>query len=157
MEPSWNYPSLSQDFDSTNSLGVNSLQTSTDGTIPINQCATLDQLAGSLADDLTLQNEFLQGWALSTENLTFTSFQTYEQFVGLPTEHTLALLKYYRLDPIVTVQNQAPPPPYQATQSFTINALSMVQTYAQQPQNQCLMQSQPQCIAEVHSNSIYYL
>lgn len=61
LEPSWNYPSLSQDFDSANSLGVNSLQTSTDGTIPINQCATLDQLAGSLADDLTLQNEFLQG------------------------------------------------------------------------------------------------
>lgn len=29
----------------------------------------------------------------------------------------------------------------------------MVQTYAQQPQNQCLMQSQPQCTAEVQSKS----
>lgn len=144
MEPSWNYQSLSEDFESTNSIGVNSLHTSTDGSIPINQCATLDQLAGSLADELTLQNEFLQGWA-SNIHINW-----------LPIGLELILSKYYmnRLDPIVTVQNQPPPPPYQPTQSFTINAPSMVQTYAQQPQSQCLMQAQPQCTTEVHSKTI---
>lgn len=61
LEPSWNtYTTLSQDFD-TNSLGCNNLQATTDGAIQINQCATLDQLAGSLADDLNIQNDFMQG------------------------------------------------------------------------------------------------
>lgn len=61
LEPSWStYTPLSQDFD-TNSLGCNNLQGTTDGAIQINQCATLDQLAGSLADDLNIQNDFLQG------------------------------------------------------------------------------------------------
>lgn len=59
LEPSWSYASLSQDFE--NSIGCNNLQASTDGSIQINQCATLDQLAGSLADELTIQNDFLQG------------------------------------------------------------------------------------------------
>lgn len=61
LDPSWNqYTTLSQDFD-TNSLGCNNLQGTTDGAIQINQCATLDQLAGSLADDLNIQNDFMQG------------------------------------------------------------------------------------------------
>lgn len=42
-------------------MGCNSLQTNTDGSIQLNQCATLDQLAGSLADELTIQNDFMQG------------------------------------------------------------------------------------------------
>lgn len=60
LDPSWNQYPLSQDFD-TNSLGCNNLQGTTDGGIQINQCATLDQLAGSLADDLNIQNDFMQG------------------------------------------------------------------------------------------------
>lgn len=59
IEPSWSYANLSQDFENAdNSMGCNSL-TQADC---LNQSATLDQLAGSLADDLNLQNEFLQGY-----------------------------------------------------------------------------------------------
>lgn len=64
IEPSWSYAALSQDYD--NNTTINSLNHKLE-TVPVtesvalNQSATLDQLAGSLADDLTLQNEFLQG------------------------------------------------------------------------------------------------
>lgn len=50
LEPSWNYGALGPDFDNP----VSTIQSNA-------QNATLDQLAGSLADELTLQNEFLQG------------------------------------------------------------------------------------------------
>lgn len=60
LEPNWNYGSLSQEFDnSPNSLGCNNLSQA--DSVCMNNSATLDQLAGSLADDLTLHNEFLQG------------------------------------------------------------------------------------------------
>lgn len=60
LEPSWSYASLTQDFDSTpNSIRCNNMNQS--DSVCLNQSATLDQLAGTLADELTLQNEFLQG------------------------------------------------------------------------------------------------
>ncbi len=48
VEPDWSYTSNQQDF------SQNDTQSS----------AALDQLAGSLADELTLQNEYLQGSVL---------------------------------------------------------------------------------------------
>lgn len=59
IEPSWSYANLTaQDFDNTtNSPGCNNMSHSD----CLNQSAALDQLAGSLADDLTLQSEFMRG------------------------------------------------------------------------------------------------
>lgn len=65
LEPSWSYASLTQDFDNTtNSIRCNNLNQG--DSVCMNQNNALDQLAGSLADDLTLQNEFLQGWVAAT-------------------------------------------------------------------------------------------
>lgn len=73
LEPSWSYASLTQDFDSTpNSIRCNNMNQG--DSVCMNQNNALDQLAGSLADDLTLQNEFLQGWVAATFIL-FIGFQ----------------------------------------------------------------------------------
>lgn len=59
-EPNWSYASLTPDFDSTtNSIRCNNLNTTDSECLHHNNA--LDQLAGTLADELTLQNEFLQG------------------------------------------------------------------------------------------------
>lgn len=58
LEPSWSYAALAQEFDNP----VNSHKIQTNDAVRLTQNATLDQLAGSLADELTLQNEFLQGY-----------------------------------------------------------------------------------------------
>ncbi|XP_055325940.1 forkhead box protein O-like isoform X3 [Sitodiplosis mosellana] len=112
LDPSWNqYTTISQDFD-TNSLGCNNLQGTTDGAIQINQCPTLDQLAGSLADDLNIQNDFMQGF-----------------------------------NPVVTVQNQPPPPPYQQpSRTYSMNAANALQAYAvSQQQTQCPIHQRQPC------------
>lgn len=59
LEPSWSYAALAQDFDNP---VISSHKIQTNDAVRLTQNATLDQLAGSLADDLTLQNEFLQGY-----------------------------------------------------------------------------------------------
>ncbi|XP_031624536.1 forkhead box protein O isoform X2 [Contarinia nasturtii] len=118
LDPSWNqYTSLSQDFDS-NTIGCNNLQGTTDGAIQINQCATLDQLAGSLADELNIQNDFMQGF-----------------------------------NPVVTVQNQPPPPPYQQpSQTFSMNTTNALPAYAvQQQPNQCPIHQRQPCSCSQNS------
>lgn len=60
LEPNWSYASLTQDYENTqNSIRCNNMNQS--NSVCMNQSNALDQLAGTLADELTLQNEFLQG------------------------------------------------------------------------------------------------
>lgn len=49
LEPSWTYGALGPDYDTPGKIQSNA------------QNATLDQLAGVLQDELTLQNDFMQG------------------------------------------------------------------------------------------------
>lgn len=65
LEPSWSYAALAQDFDNpvnSHKIQQQQQQQQVNDSVRMTQNATLDQLAGSLADDLTLQNEFLQGY-----------------------------------------------------------------------------------------------
>lgn len=57
LDPTWSYAAIAQEFDNP----VNTHKIQQNDNARMTQNATLDQLAGSLADDLTLQNEFLQG------------------------------------------------------------------------------------------------
>lgn len=67
IEPSWSYAALSQEYD--NNATINSLNHKLESVpsaenVHLNQhnnTQQLDQLTGSFADDLTLQNELLQG------------------------------------------------------------------------------------------------
>lgn len=59
LEPSWSYAAL--DYDNNSTLNHKLEAVSSAESIHLTQNSTLDQLAGSLADELTLQNEYLQG------------------------------------------------------------------------------------------------
>uniref|UniRef100_A0A1B0GKI0 Uncharacterized protein n=2 Tax=Lutzomyia longipalpis TaxID=7200 RepID=A0A1B0GKI0_LUTLO len=61
IEPDWGYPQ--DDFVPTTTASTTAATTTAQGS------AQLDQLAGSLADDLTLQSEFMQGFNTATTQL----------------------------------------------------------------------------------------